>query len=181
MKTALLALVVLAASASLGSCNVLETAMGAPELSTLVSAIEAAGLTEVVGNLTTGTVLAPTNDAFDAALTVLENLGVTVSSLADIPTDALREALAYHILVDFYNSTEIAAIAPTELDTLLSTLVVNATALTVGVTPDGVVQFIPSSGYSVANVTTADVAVAGESNVTVHIINNVLFPTEALM
>ena len=45
----------------------------------------------MVGNLTTGTVLAPTNDAFDAALTVLENLGVTVSALTDIPTDALRE------------------------------------------------------------------------------------------
>lgn len=65
---------------------------------TLLAAIEAAGLTETLNSDGPFTVLAPTNDAFDAALAFL---GMTGDELmAD--TEMLREILLYHVIPGSY-------------------------------------------------------------------------------
>jgi uncharacterized surface protein with fasciclin (FAS1) repeats len=102
-KTAALAAAPVAASdaatlpamAVTGSSNIVELAAATPQLSTLVTAVQAAGLMDTLSGAGNFTVFAPTNDAF-AALPhgVLEGL------LADIP--ALTNILTYHVSGDYY-------------------------------------------------------------------------------
>jgi uncharacterized surface protein with fasciclin (FAS1) repeats len=74
--------------------SVLDTAKGDARFSTLVAAIEAAGLTSALSGAGPYTVFAPTNDAFAALLT---ELGVTQQALlADTAT--LAAVLQYHVL-----------------------------------------------------------------------------------
>jgi uncharacterized surface protein with fasciclin (FAS1) repeats len=74
--------------------SVLDTAKGDARFSTLVAAIEAAGLTSALSGAGPYTVFAPTNDAFAALLT---ELGVTQQALlADTAT--LSAVLQYHVL-----------------------------------------------------------------------------------
>ncbi|MFN8379523.1 MAG: fasciclin domain-containing protein [Anaerolineae bacterium] len=65
---------------------------------TLLAAIQAAGLSDTVANLDGVTVLAPTNDAFAASL---EALGVSPAAVMANP-EALTAILTYHILPQRY-------------------------------------------------------------------------------
>jgi len=67
---------------------------------TLLAAVEAAGLTETLSGEGTFTVLAPTNDAFTAAL---EFLGLSVEDVLANP-DTLTQVLTYHVLPEIYFS-----------------------------------------------------------------------------
>ncbi|GAB4814376.1 hypothetical protein N2152v2_001422 [Parachlorella kessleri] len=171
----LLAVLALAATARLGQANVLEVAQNVTDLSTLVLAVEAAGLAETIANLTgPATLLAPTNEAFLTALAQIEQAtGLSITGFEDIPEETLVALLAYHVLPKQYSGAQLLALAPAVLDTYLT----NAT-LVVGRADDTVV-FQPSGGLAFANVTEADVAVPG-TKVTVHVINNVLVPVEVL-
>ncbi len=72
--------------------TVLDLAIEAGQFSTLVAAVEAAGLTEALAGEGPFTVFAPTNEAFEAAL---EALGLTAEELlAD--TETLTSVLLYH-------------------------------------------------------------------------------------
>jgi uncharacterized surface protein with fasciclin (FAS1) repeats len=71
--------------------SILEIAMDTPNFSTLVTAVQAAGLVDALSGDGPFTILAPTNDAFDALPEgVLEDL------LAD--GDKLRTLLGYHVI-----------------------------------------------------------------------------------
>jgi uncharacterized surface protein with fasciclin (FAS1) repeats len=71
--------------------NLVETAAGNTWLSTLVAAVEAAGLTDALANGGPFTVFAPTNRAFDHLPE-----GTLEALLAD--PDALAEVLKYHVV-----------------------------------------------------------------------------------
>lgn len=78
-----------------GSSNIVELAAGTPELSTLVTAVQAAGLVDTLSSPGNFTVFAPTDDAF-AALPA----GTLEGLLDDIP--ALTRILTYHVSPDYY-------------------------------------------------------------------------------
>jgi uncharacterized surface protein with fasciclin (FAS1) repeats len=78
-----------------GSSTIVELAAGTPALSTLVTAVQAAGLVDTLSAPGNFTVFAPTNDAF-AALPA----GTLEALLNDIP--ALTNILTYHVSPDYY-------------------------------------------------------------------------------
>ncbi len=83
------------AIARTGSSSIVDLAVATPELSTLVTAVQAAGLVDTLAGPGNFTVFAPTNDAF-AALPA----GTLDALLADIP--ALTNILTYHVSGDYY-------------------------------------------------------------------------------
>jgi uncharacterized surface protein with fasciclin (FAS1) repeats len=86
----LIALPVSSASAAPGK-NIVETAAGAPQFSTLVSLVKKAGLVGVLSGKTNYTVFAPTNAAFNK---------VPKKTLNDLASDKamLKKVLLYHVL-----------------------------------------------------------------------------------
>jgi uncharacterized surface protein with fasciclin (FAS1) repeats len=74
--------------------NIVELAVGAPQFSILVEAVQAAGLVTALSGPTPLTVFAPTNDAFAA---LLVELGVSKAALlANVPL--LTQVLTYHVV-----------------------------------------------------------------------------------
>lgn len=80
---------------AMGGQSIVDLAVATPSLSTLVTAVQAAGLVETLDGPGNFTVFAPTNDAF-AALPA----GTLDALLNDIP--ALTNILTYHVSPDFY-------------------------------------------------------------------------------
>lgn len=74
-----------------------------PNFSTLGLAIERAGLVDVLDGNGTFTVFAPTNDAFNEFL--IDN---NFATLNDVPVDALRTTLLYHVLGTSVRSAQLA-------------------------------------------------------------------------
>lgn len=142
--------------------SVADVVAGSQDFSTLLAAVEAAGLTDAVADQdATLTVFAPSNDAFDAALT---DLGLTAEELlADKET--LTSILTYHVLGEVVTSDDLATAGTEEIT--VETL--SGEELTVIVGDAGNVTF---SGQS-ASVTTADVEA---SNGVIHVIDAVLLP-----
>lgn len=83
------------AAAVTGSGTIVELAAATPDLSTLVTAVQAAGLVDALSAPGAITVFAPTNAAFDAL-----PAGVLDGLLAD--TAALTEVLTYHVSGSYY-------------------------------------------------------------------------------
>ncbi|MGN6201116.1 MAG: fasciclin domain-containing protein [Solirubrobacterales bacterium] len=79
------------ASAAAPSKNIVETAAGAPQFSTLVSLVKKAGLVGVLSGKTNYTVFAPTNAAF--AKVPKKTLNQLASNKA-----MLKKVLLYHVL-----------------------------------------------------------------------------------
>ncbi|MBN2469691.1 MAG: fasciclin domain-containing protein [Anaerolineae bacterium] len=77
-----------------GTKNIAEVAAGAGSFTTLLAAVEAAGLAETLSNDGPFTVFAPTDEAFAAALAAL-NISAE-DLLAD--TDTLTSILLYHVV-----------------------------------------------------------------------------------
>ena len=86
--------------------NIVEIALQTPELSILVSALQAAdgNLVDLLGTDGPFTVLAPTNAAFTAFL-ASNGFG----SLDDVPTDVLSEILLNHVISADITSSDLAA------------------------------------------------------------------------
>lgn len=142
--------------------TVYDVAVGNEDFSTLIAAVDAAGLQDALADPeATLTVFAPTNEAFEAALTAL---GLTAEELlAD--TETLTSILTYHVLGETVTSADLAAAGTEEIT--VSTL--NGEDLTVVVGEDGTVSFADQT----ATVTTADVEA---SNGVIHVIDAVLLP-----
>ncbi len=141
---------------SVSAQNIVELAQGQEDLSTLVTAIEAAGLTETLQGDGPFTVFAPSNDAF-AALPegTLENL------LLPENKEELAKILSYHVVGGQMMAGDLtdgksATVQGEEVDVVVS-----------------------DSGVSIndAIVTSADVQA---SNGVVHIINKVIMPPSKL-
>jgi uncharacterized surface protein with fasciclin (FAS1) repeats len=142
--------------------TVLDVAVGNEDFSTLVAAVQAAGLEDALADPdATLTVFAPTNEAFDAALAAL---GLTAEELlAD--TETLTSILTYHVLGDEVTSADLVAAGSEEIT--VTTL--NGEDLTVIVGDDGSVSFADQT----ATVVAADVEA---SNGVIHVIDAVLLP-----
>jgi len=140
--------------------NITDVAARTPQLSTLVEAVNYAGLTNVLNGQTTGsfTVFAPTNAAFSALLT---SLGV--AKLTDLPSAAVKDILLYHVVGGTVRSTD------------LTTGYVGTSLNFTGTTSPLSLYVNLASGVKIneATVTTADVEA---DNGVVHIIDKVLVP-----
>ena len=136
--------------------TIVEVAVASGSFPTLVAAVQAAGLVDVLNSEGPFTVFAPTEDAFAAALAALDMTAAEV--LAD--TDLLTAVLTYHVL---------PLAAPAELVLTLdgqSVTTVNGADITV--TIDGGTVMVND-----ATVVATDIAA---SNGIIHVIDTVLLP-----
>lgn len=132
--------------------TIVEIAAGDPNFSTLVTAVEAAGLAEALSADGPITVFAPTNDAFAA---------LPAETLEAVLADpmALTDILTYHVVP--------GNILAEQVVTLDSAEALNGGTLTITTTDDGNVMI------NDAMVTTADIVA---SNGVIHVIDTVLLP-----
>jgi phosphate transport system substrate-binding protein len=145
--------------------TIVEIAAGNADFSTLVSLVQAAGLTDVLAGEGPFTVFAPTNDAFAA---VPEDVVAYLTSEAGLPT--LTEILTYHVVSGAVMSADVT-------DMMADTMQMSAVGgdmlggqLDVKVTDMGVT-------VNQAHVVTPDIAA---SNGVIHVIDSVLLPTITL-
>jgi uncharacterized surface protein with fasciclin (FAS1) repeats len=131
--------------------TIVEVAAGNPDFSTLVAAVEAAGLAETRSGEGPFTVFAPTNAAFEALPE-----GVLDALLLPENKDALTSILTYHVL-----PAEVMAADVTAGD------VATVEGSTIAITTDGGVK------VNDANVTATDV---DASNGVIHVIDAVIVP-----
>lgn len=140
------------------SKNIAEIALGAPELTTLVAALNATGLVSTVADTNDITVFAPTNDAFDAL-----DKKVLNCLLEPVGLPTLSDVLKYHVVptkadaADLKNNESLATLDGKQ----------NLTVMLA----DGTVTV--EGGASSANVTTPDIMA---KNGVVHEIDAVLLP-----
>ena len=83
--------------------SIVDLASQTESLSTLVSALQVTGLDATLSSPGAFTVLAPTNDAFDAFLT-----SINATSLEDIPVDVLTNVLLNHVLIGEVQSSSLS-------------------------------------------------------------------------
>ena len=139
--------------------TIVDVAVGAGDFTTLVAAVQAAGLVETLSGEGPFTVFAPTDDAFAAAL---EALGMTADELlAD--TDTLTSILTYHVVAGEVPSSQVVTMDGAEVET------VNGATVTISVDGDTVM-------VNDATVTAVDV---DASNGVIHVIDSVLLPPAA--
>ena len=136
--------------------TIVDVAAANGDFTTLVAAVEAAGLVETLSGEGPFTVLAPTDEAFAAAL---DALGLTADELlAD--TELLTSVLTYHVLDGEVPSGDVVALDGQSVATL------NGADVTVSVDGDTVM-------VNDATVTAVDVPA---SNGIIHVIDTVLLP-----
>lgn len=136
--------------------DIVETASAAGDFTTLVAAVEAAGLVETLQGEGPYTVFAPTDEAFAAAL---EDLDLTAEELlAD--TETLTSILTYHVVEGEVPAADVVTLDGEEVPT------VNGTTVTIGV--DGETVTVND-----ATVTATDIFA---TNGVIHVIDGVLLP-----
>jgi uncharacterized surface protein with fasciclin (FAS1) repeats len=140
-------------SPTMAQKDIVDTAVGAGSFTTLVSAVQAAGLEETLRGEGPYTVFAPTDDAFAAVPKE------TLDALLADPKGALTDVLTYHVVPGKVMSTDLSD--GMMVDT------VNGAQLKVTVKDDGTVMI------NDATVTTADIET---SNGVIHVIDTVLVP-----
>ena len=136
--------------------TIVDVAASTEGFSTLVAAVQAAGLAETLSGEGPFTVFAPTDDACAAAL---ESLGLTAEELlAD--TETLTSILTYHVVPGEVPSSDVVTLDGQSVAT------VNGAEVTISVDGDTVM-------VDDATVTTVDV---DASNGVIHVIDTVLLP-----
>lgn len=139
--------------------NLVEVAVGAGDFTTLVAAVQAAGLVDTLSGDDPLTVLAPTDDAFAAAL---DALGLTAEELlAD--TELLTSVLTYHVIPGEVRSSTVVTLDGESVAT------VNGADVQISVDGDTVM-------VNGATVVAVDV---DASNGVIHVIDGVLLPPAA--
>ena len=140
--------------------DIVDTAIAAGEFTTLVAAVQAAGLEETLRGEGPFTVFAPTDDAFAA---LPEG---TVETLLEDPTGDLAAILTYHVVAGEVMAADVVGLDGQDVTT------VNGATFTVNVADDGSVSLTDAAGNDVAVVTT-DIET---SNGVIHVIDAVLMP-----
>ncbi len=143
-----------AAAAEPALADIVDTAVSAGNFTTLVKAVEAAGLVETLKGEGPFTVFAPTDEAF-AALPA-----GTLDELLKDPSGKLTEILLYHVVPGKVMAADVAGLNGKEVAT------VGGKMLTVMVNGDKVM-------INDANVVTTDIAA---SNGVIHVIDKVVLP-----
>jgi uncharacterized surface protein with fasciclin (FAS1) repeats len=130
--------------------DIVDVAVGAGDFTTLVAALEAAGLVETLRGEGPFTVFAPTDAAFGALPE-----GTVEALLADIPT--LSAILTYHVVA--------GQVMSGDLSDGMTAVTVNGQSITIGVGE--------SVTVNEATVISADIAA---SNGVIHVIDQVILP-----
>ena len=141
-------------------------ASAAPNLSTLVTAVKAAGLVDTLNSAGPFTVFAPTNDAF-AKLPA----GTVDTLVKPENKDQLTKILTYHVVSGNYDSKKLLKEIK-KAHGALQLKTVQGEMLTLSVDDTKMIKIVDAKGGS-AMVTTADVY---QSNGVVHVIDSVLMP-----
>lgn len=137
--------------------SIVDVASQTESLSTLVAALQVTGLDAALTGEGPYTVLAPTNDAFDALL-----VSLNATSLDDIPVDVLTNVLLNHVISGEVESSSLTnGYASTQAISTSS-----GTNMSIYINTDNGVNF-----NGVSNVTAADIAA---SNGVVHIVDSVI-------
>jgi uncharacterized surface protein with fasciclin (FAS1) repeats len=140
------------------SMTIEEIAASNPDFTTLVAAVEAAGLTETLSGAGPYTVFAPTDDAFDAL-----PAGTVETLLKPKNQDQLATILTYHVVKGLVMAADVK---PGEATT------VNGATFEVSPGMNGGVKITDGQGNT-ATVTTTDIEA---SNGVIHVIDAVLLP-----
>jgi uncharacterized surface protein with fasciclin (FAS1) repeats len=143
--------------------TVVDIAMSSEDFSTLVAALAAADLVEVLQGEGPFTVFAPTNAAFDAALA---DLGITAEEL--LASDELAGILTYHVVPGTLMAADVLAAVDAGMGTA-TVESVNGAPITVSVVDGSVVL------DGTATVTAVDL---GAGNGVVHVIDAVILPPQ---
>ena len=137
--------------------SIVDVASQEESLTTLVAALQATGLDAALTGQGPYTVLAPTNDAFDAFLA-----SINATSLEDIPVDVLTNVLLNHVILGEVESSSLTnGYANTQAISGAS-----GTNMSIYINTDNGVSF-----NGVSNVLTADVTA---SNGMVHVVDGVI-------
>lgn len=153
--------------AMMSNMNIVQNASKAPNLSTLVSAVQAADLVATLQGPGPFTVFAPTNDAFDRAPS-----GFVSGLLQPANKPVLQKVLTYHVVPGRITAADLVSRINAGGGTAMIATVAGEN-LTFRLGPNGNVMVMGMGGSS-AFVTTADVM---QSNGVVHVVNGVLAPT----
>ena len=145
--------------------TIVENASNAPNLTTLVAAVQQAELVETLSGEGPFTVFAPVNEAFEALPE-----GTVETVMMDENREQLQGILTYHVVPGTLTSEDIAAAIEEGGGTANLTTVAGGT-ITARMDGDLVVIIDESGGG--ATVTTVDVM---QSNGVVHVIDSVLLP-----
>jgi len=140
--------------------DIVDTAITAGDFTTLVAAVQAAGLEDTLRGDGPFTVFAPTDEAF-AALPA-----GTVETLLEDPAGDLTDILTYHVVPGAVPAADVVGLDGEAVTT------VNGAAITIGVADDGSVTLTDADGNEVAVVVT-DVQA---NNGVIHVIDGVLLP-----
>lgn len=146
--------------------NIVENAVNSADHTTLVAAVQAAGLVETLQSAGPFTVFAPVNDAF-AALPA----GTVETLLKPENKDMLVKILTAHVVSGKLSGAEIMARAKASADGFYHMQTVSGDALSAQVKGKNL-YLIDESGKA-SQVTIADV---NQSNGVIHVVNAVLLP-----
>ena len=146
--------------------NIVENAVNSKDHTTLVAAVQAAGLVETLQSPGPFTVFAPVNDAF-AALPA----GTVDTLLMPENKDTLVKVLTAHVVAGKLSDADIIARAKAAPDGFFHMQTVSGDALSAQVKGKNL-YLIDESGKA-ARVTIADV---NQSNGVIHVVNSVLVP-----
>ena len=133
--------------------NIVQTAIGSKDHTTLVAAVKAADLVDVLSNTGPFTVFAPTNAAFDKL-----PAGTVEGLLKPDKKDALQDILQYHVSVGVYQA-----------DALQD-------GQTLGQVNGGNIKITRKDGKIMVNGTATVLASIQTSNGVIHVIDGVLLP-----
>jgi len=133
--------------------NIVQTAIGSKDHTTLVAAVKAADLVDVLSNTGPFTVFAPTNAAFDKL-----PAGTVNGLLKPDKKDALQDILQYHVSVGVY-----------QVDALQD-------GQTLGQVNGGNIKITKKDGKIMVNGTATVIASIQTSNGVIHVIDGVLLP-----
>lgn len=147
------------------SKNIVENAVNSKDHTTLVAAVKAAGLVDVLSSDGPFTVFAPTNAAFD-----LLPKGTVETLVKPENKDQLTSILTYHVLAGKFNAKDVMdAIKKGKGKATMKT--VQGGTLTF--TMKGKNVYVADNSGNKAKVTIADV---NQSNGVIHVIDKVLIP-----
>ncbi len=147
------------------SMTIVENAVNSADHTTLVAAVQAAGLAETLSGPGPFTVFAPVNAAFEGL-----PAGTVDTLLMPENKDQLTQVLTAHVVSGTFDAQTLAAQA--DVDGFVHLQTVSGDALSVQIRPSGNAYVFDESG-NVYRVTIADVM---QSNGVIHVVDGVLLP-----
>jgi transforming growth factor-beta-induced protein len=147
--------------------NIVENAVNSADHTTLVAAVQAAGLVETLQGEGPFTVFAPTNAAFDALPD-----GTVETLLMEENRDTLVKVLTSHVVARNLSADDLISWARASNDGFYHFRTVSGAALSAQVQPSGALFIYDESG----NAYRVSIADVNQSNGVIHVVDGVLLP-----